>query len=258
MPSHGKDAWVSTVDEFLELKKYADSPPAYGEGSFRRPATKVIDFIRSLVNDNAFFKTLMIDTGIALGVWYQRDLVQKTNSLCEVCGGHPSKGKSWKSDLSEQCLNETLKERFTSTLKKCHGKEMKDNQHKTAGAYFALVAHFAVAKRLDCKWADKTEQGMLKYLKIAKSSIACAATSKLEYHVCHIYFGSASKADKKDALLRFSAEFDQVKPPIDGGREAWMHPKVHDLEKDILQYGAGTAEKDKAAKPSAAAEHKPN
>ena len=42
VPSHGKDAWVSAVDKFRKLKKYADSPPAYKEGLFRRPATNVI------------------------------------------------------------------------------------------------------------------------------------------------------------------------------------------------------------------------
>ena len=241
IPSHGKDAWSSGVEKFLKLKKLGENPPAIGDGPFRSPASKVIRDVKNLTHSSAGYANMLTEVGSAILERLQTDNEAKVNSALEVSGGHFKKGECWKKDLAEQCMLETLQERFKHSLQKCHGKDMNQRGAALSTAYFALSAHLGICKTLDTAWSQKLEGLATRTMKQAKSTLANIATSKLEYHVCDIWFSNASKPDKKDSLLKWSTEFDSAKPSPEGGREAWLHPKVRQLEEEMISYGKATA-----------------
>jgi len=233
------DSWPTALRSFLDLRKAVEKPGVFDEGPYRAVATRLYVHFDPNQAVMAAFKAPLLKVAGQIKEFLKVEVAGQTEELLKCSGGNKRPGVSWKEGLSETCVLDTLKERWEGVLAKCQGGAMKKGSDLLHGVVTEFKAHVVLTRTLDPEIGIAYLGGAEALLAGADAALNESRATKLEFWICKVFWSDKDKLDKRDTLLYYSNQYDGY--GITGGRGGWMHPKIREMETEILSYAADDA-----------------
>ena len=236
LTASGRGNFEPAVKAYLKLRSTTERPPSFiQESPFRAAASALLKHCQDKMATPASMWGSTLQTVVVTMLLERQEAVcHNIAQLKRFNGGAPQKNKSWKDALAGDASRDVVCERYKSTLSKCKGGDMKTDQTNLETAVVFANVHVKLFDKLDAEFAEQESRKIREFFEEAKEALAVNRASKLECWILNPYTSAKDAIDKRDIMIKYSAEFDGA-PDIAamGGREKLLHPVVREMEAEM-------------------------